>query len=342
MLETVRIRRAGYNVRLTYEEFIQLYRILLPKGLVSSQRDVRTFMDTMNLNKQHYQLGKFEMNHLMFVPYLIGIDLIVGTTKIYMRESQKMSLDYKLHTKIIESIVSIQRWFKTKSQRDKFLSFRMAAIKIQSFWRMRMAQNKLYQLKIRTNAAIAIQSMFRMYRERKIYKKLLNGLILLQAHIRGRAARIRFKRIHRQKVMKERYKLRPTQSLPLHDRTVEGETIDVEISKSYPKLVQYSLDLIGDSTSVDVTKNLVPTAVTDQDASLLNKAEHQFRSLMVSTKTNSGLSEQITSDIKRFGIDGHSKSKIETEESVDSRSPRSYNVDTATKQYFDDSFMVKK
>lgn len=59
MLETVRIRRAGYNVRLTYEEFIQLYRILLPKGLVSSQKDVRDFMNTMNLNKQHYQLGEF-------------------------------------------------------------------------------------------------------------------------------------------------------------------------------------------------------------------------------------------------------------------------------------------
>lgn len=258
-----------------------------------------------------------------------------------MRESQKMCLDYKLHTKIIESIVSIQRWFKTKSQRDKFLSFRTAAIKIQSFWRMRMAQNKFYQLKIRTNAAVAIQSMYRMYRTRKMYKKLVNGLILLQAHIRGRAARIRFKRSHRQKQMKERYKLRPTQSLPLHDRTAEGETIDVEISKSYPKLVQ---DLIGESASVDVTKNLVPTPTTDQDDSLLNKAEKQFRSLMVSTKSggssSSGLSEQ--SDIKRYGNDGHSKSKIETEESVDSRSPRSYNVDTATKQYFDDSFMVKK
>lgn len=34
MLETVRIRQAGYNVRLTYEEFIQHYRILLPKGLL--------------------------------------------------------------------------------------------------------------------------------------------------------------------------------------------------------------------------------------------------------------------------------------------------------------------
>lgn len=89
MLETVRIRRAGYNVRLTYEEFIQLYRILLPKGLLSSQKDVRDFLNTfMDLNKQHYQLGM---------------------TKIYMRESQKMRLDIRLHTRIIESIKCIQR-----------------------------------------------------------------------------------------------------------------------------------------------------------------------------------------------------------------------------------------
>lgn len=33
MLETVRIRQAGYNVRLTFEEFVNLYRILLPTGL---------------------------------------------------------------------------------------------------------------------------------------------------------------------------------------------------------------------------------------------------------------------------------------------------------------------
>lgn len=253
-----------------------------------------------------------------------------------MRESQKMNLDYKLHTKIIDSIVAIQRWFKSKSQREKFLSFRAAAIKIQSFWRMRMAQNKLYQLKLRANAAIAIQSMYRMYKERKMYKKLVNGLIILQAHIRGRASRIRFKRSHRQKVMKERYKLRPTQSLPLHDRMAEGELIDVDISRSYPKLVQYSLE----NQTIDVTKNL-PSA-TDPDASLLNKAEHQFRSLMVSSKTSSVSEQMITSDNKRYGVESHSKSKIESEESVDSRSPRSYSIDAATKQYFDDSFMVKK
>lgn len=34
MLETVRIRQAGFNVRLSYEEFIHHYRILLPKALL--------------------------------------------------------------------------------------------------------------------------------------------------------------------------------------------------------------------------------------------------------------------------------------------------------------------
>lgn len=60
MLETVRIRQAGYNVRLSYDEFIQLYRILLPKGLVSSQSDVRNFLATLNLDRDNYQLGMFE------------------------------------------------------------------------------------------------------------------------------------------------------------------------------------------------------------------------------------------------------------------------------------------
>ena len=33
MLETVRIRQAGFNVRMTYDEFTHHYRILLPNGL---------------------------------------------------------------------------------------------------------------------------------------------------------------------------------------------------------------------------------------------------------------------------------------------------------------------
>ncbi len=58
MLETVRIRQSGYSVRLSFDEFIQHYRILLAKGLLSSQQDVKHFLSYMNLDRNNYQIGK--------------------------------------------------------------------------------------------------------------------------------------------------------------------------------------------------------------------------------------------------------------------------------------------
>ena len=62
MLDTVRIRQSGYSVRLSFEEFIQHYRILLPKGLISSQADIRDFLARMNLNRDNYQMGKSKIH----------------------------------------------------------------------------------------------------------------------------------------------------------------------------------------------------------------------------------------------------------------------------------------
>lgn len=242
-----------------------------------------------------------------------------------MRESQKMCLDYKLHNKIIASIIMIQRWFKSKLQRDKFKSYRMAAVKIQSYWRMHLARNKF---KAQKNAAIVIQSTFKMFRNRKVYKKLIKGLIMIQAHIRGKAARIRFKCAHQKKLMKDQYKLRTTQSLPINERYADSATdaINVEISRSYPKLIQYSGDVIGkaDMTETSSTSN-------EQESSLLHKAEHQFRTLMVSTKTSSS-----SSSFETATADSLSDSKSTTED-VDSRSSRTYNISAATKQFYDES-----
>jgi myosin-9 len=89
MLETVRIRQSGYSVRLSFDEFIQHYRILLVKGLLSSQQDVKHFLSYMNLDRNNYQIGK---------------------SKIFMRESEKLALDERLHQEILRRIVTLQRW----------------------------------------------------------------------------------------------------------------------------------------------------------------------------------------------------------------------------------------
>ncbi|XP_071450412.1 unconventional myosin-IXb-like isoform X2 [Hetaerina americana] len=172
MLETVRIRQAGYNVRLTYEEFIQLYRILLPKGLLSSQYDVRNFLLTLNLNRDNYQLGM---------------------SKIFLRESEKVKLDYRLHQQIMASIINIQRWFRAVLERRHFLRIRKSVIIAQSFWKMVLAQRQLMQLKIRHTAAIIIQKIWRGYKVRSWYNNLCNSVVRFQANVRGNFARERFK-----------------------------------------------------------------------------------------------------------------------------------------------------
>lgn len=160
MLETVRIRQAGFNVRLTYDEFIQLYRILLPKGLLSSQTDVRHFLATLNLDRDNYQLG---------------------SSKIFLRESEKEKLDCKLHQQIMASIVTLQRWFRACLERRRFLRVRNAIVVLQSYWRMYLVQKNVRCFM----AAIKIQKTWRGYKIRKWYHKFRMALIHFQAQCRG-------------------------------------------------------------------------------------------------------------------------------------------------------------
>ena len=83
---------------------------LLLFSVGSSQSDVHDFLCRMNLNAEHYQIGH---------------------QKIFLRESEKAKLDYRLHQAILASIVTIQRWFRTCLERRNFLSLRRAVVRIQ-------------------------------------------------------------------------------------------------------------------------------------------------------------------------------------------------------------------
>lgn len=176
MLETVRIRQAGFNVRLTYDEFIQLYRILLPKGLLSSQNDVRNFLATLNLNRDNYQLGN---------------------SKVFLRETEKYKLDCKLHQQIMASIVTLQRWFRACLERRRFLRIKNSVIILQSFCRMYLAQKKLRMVL----AAIKIQKIWRGHKTRTWLQKLKMSMVHFQAHCRGFKARQIFLELKQQAML---------------------------------------------------------------------------------------------------------------------------------------------
>uniref|UniRef100_T1JDE0 Unconventional myosin-IXb n=1 Tax=Strigamia maritima TaxID=126957 RepID=T1JDE0_STRMM len=171
MLETVRIRQSGYNVRLIFEEFIQHYRILLHKGLLSSQADVREFLLNMNLDRENYQ---------------------IGNTKVFLRESEKLKLDHRLHQAILARIVIIQRWYRTILERRAFLKLRYAITKIQANLRRHLVQRVVASLRVQHYAAVVIQKYWRSYVAKTHFKQLKKGVLFLQNCARGYKARERF------------------------------------------------------------------------------------------------------------------------------------------------------
>ncbi|XP_067665743.1 unconventional myosin-IXb-like isoform X7 [Haliotis asinina] len=170
MLATVKIRQSGYNYRLTFEEFIQLYKILLPKGLLSSQEDVKIFLESMDLNRDNYQIGK---------------------TKVFLRESEKLMLDEALHRAIMERVIKIQRWVKTILERQNYTRLRTAVVLAQKCTRRWLAQRTLSSLRLEFDAALAIQRWYRGITVRRWYLDYQKNVICIQTAVRGFLARKR-------------------------------------------------------------------------------------------------------------------------------------------------------
>uniref|UniRef100_A0A4W5N9C2 Myosin IXB n=1 Tax=Hucho hucho TaxID=62062 RepID=A0A4W5N9C2_9TELE len=111
MLETVRIRRSGYGAKYAFQEFIEQFRVLLPKNATPSKpEDISALFQRMNLDHTTYQIGK---------------------TKVYLKELERQQLQDTLHKDVMRKIIFLQRWFRARLERRYFLEMRQAAVLIQ-------------------------------------------------------------------------------------------------------------------------------------------------------------------------------------------------------------------
>ncbi|XP_033097030.1 unconventional myosin-IXa-like [Anneissia japonica] len=171
MLETVRIRQSGYNVRLTKEEFCQHYKILLENGLSSTLEEIQEFLKTMKLDPKHYQIGQ---------------------SKIFLRESERAKLQDALHAVVLKHIVVIQWWIRGVLQRRRYLRAKQGIITFQALYRG-YKQRQVYQVikeqAVRESAAAYLQGSWRAYKHKVLYNKLKRGVLWIQCYIRGNKAR---------------------------------------------------------------------------------------------------------------------------------------------------------
>ncbi|XP_075944090.1 unconventional myosin-IXb isoform X1 [Anarhichas minor] len=180
MLETVRIRRSGYGAKYTFQEFIEQFRVLLPKNAAASKEDISALLEKkMGLDPTTYQIGK---------------------TKVFLKELERQQLQDTLHKDVMHKIIFLQRWFRGRLQRKEFLDMRQAAILIQCSWRRYCKEER------RRQAATLIQAVWRGYRQRSENHRQRQGATKIQALVRGHSARRRCHSMREEKQREEEEK----------------------------------------------------------------------------------------------------------------------------------------
>ncbi|KAM5247360.1 unconventional myosin-VIIa isoform 1-T1 [Ctenodactylus gundi] len=197
MMETIRIRRAGYPIRYSFVEFVERYRVLLP-GV-----------------KPAYKQGDLQGTCQRIAEAVLGThdDWQIGKTKIFLKDHHDMLLEVERDKAITDRVILLQKVIRGFKDRSNFLKLKNAATLIQRHWRghncrrnyelMRLGFLRLQALhrarKLHQQYCLArqrivqFQARCRAYLVRKAFRHRLWAVITVQAYARGMIAR----RLHR-------------------------------------------------------------------------------------------------------------------------------------------------
>ncbi|KAG8445369.1 hypothetical protein GDO86_010234 [Hymenochirus boettgeri] len=201
MMETIRIRKAGYPIRYNFSEFFHRYRTLLP-------------ISSLNRKKENNLQGCIDI-----IEAVIGKheDWKVGKTKLFLKDNHDTKLEVEREKSITSKAILIQKVIRGYKDRKRFLRQRESAIKIQSAWRgyysrkafrkmqhgflrlqaiIRSRQNRLKYRKTQA-LIIQLQAISRGYILRKEIERKKEAALVLQTYTRGMLARNQYHRIRK-------------------------------------------------------------------------------------------------------------------------------------------------
>ncbi|NXG86973.1 MYO7A protein, partial [Stercorarius parasiticus] len=199
MMETIRIRRAGYPIRYTFVEFVDRYRVLMP-GV-----------------KPAYKQGDLRGTCQRIAEAVLGKDddWQIGKTKIFLKDHHDMLLEIERDKAITDKVILIQKVVRGFKDRSNFLKVRNSVLMIQRYWRghncrknygaMRIGflrlqalyrSRKLHkQYHMARRRIIEFQARCRGYLVRRAFRHRLWAVITVQAYARGMIARRLYKRL---------------------------------------------------------------------------------------------------------------------------------------------------
>lgn len=193
MMDTIRIRKLGYPIRHTFEEFLKRYRVLLKTTICDPKTEsaaacCEAICETVIEGEDEWKIGR---------------------SKIFLKDAHDAALELLRERELSRVAVVIQRVMLGIRDRKSFLKQRRAAVVLQMHWRAytkKKERRKILQgferlvSKIRSRqlqkqyrrqqeAALLIQSQVRGYWVRKDFTRKRKAVILMQATARGFLAR---------------------------------------------------------------------------------------------------------------------------------------------------------
>uniref|UniRef100_A0A8C5RIT6 Myosin VIIA n=1 Tax=Laticauda laticaudata TaxID=8630 RepID=A0A8C5RIT6_LATLA len=174
MMETIRIRRAGYPIRYTFVEFVDRYRVLMP-GV-----------------KPAYKQGDLHGTCQRIAEAVLGKDddWQIGKTKIFLKDHHDMLLEIERDKAITNKVILIQKVVRGFKDRSHFLKVRNAALMIQRNWRGHNCRRKYEAMRI---GFLRLQALYRSRKLHRQYHMARQRIIEFQARCRGFLVRRAFR-----------------------------------------------------------------------------------------------------------------------------------------------------
>lgn len=173
MMETARIRRAGYPIRHSYTEFVQRYRYLTP-GIgpahkVNCVDATRRICEKILITMPDYQLGQ---------------------TKLFLKDAHDIFLEEERSRIYLHHILILQRGFRRVIFKKWIQKHRNAAIVIQRNWRARGFRRDFLIMK---KGFYRLQACIQSRQSAFLFSRIRKCVINIQALCRGFLTRKKLK-----------------------------------------------------------------------------------------------------------------------------------------------------
>lgn len=172
MMETIKIRRAGYPIRHSFSAFVDRYHML-----------VRGFTESMKKNLR-------EGCRAIAQSALEDRDWQLGHSKVFLKDAQDQELERMRDRVITAGVVLIQKMFRGHIQRGRFVKLRFSTIAIQKHWRA-FAMKRRYRRMM--NGFERLQAMVRTRQHHTSYVEMRTRILEFQSFCRGFLARRDYK-----------------------------------------------------------------------------------------------------------------------------------------------------